>query len=291
MECRLARKGDLESQKNIWKQTFGDEDIYIDYYYANRYHEEETALLLSRGEIAAMLSMLPVKFVMPDCKAFDAVMLYAVATHPQRQNQGFATRLMEFSNQYLKSQNISFSILVPAEDSLYDFYRKRGYQSEFAIREARVTKEQIKSFGISACRIDAADPREYNSRRNGFLKGRKFIAYSDEDISYQKELSQLSGADIYTVDIDGERGCFAAERASEEKVIIKEMLLPGKQIGNAFDKLTETLKSKEYILRTPYFLEHRFGGEIHPFAMIHSNNESSRNVFSEEQGYLGLAFD
>ena len=37
------RKGDMDRQKQIWKICFGDDDAYIDFYFANRYKRMKPA--------------------------------------------------------------------------------------------------------------------------------------------------------------------------------------------------------------------------------------------------------
>jgi len=294
LEIRLAQQGETALQKELWKRCFGDSDRYIDFYYANRYKEDETVVLLHDGEISAMLTMLPVRTVLPDNRSFKTAMLYAIATNPDYQNLGFATKLMDFSNQYLRIQKTELSVLTPANGHLFDYYRKLGYQDGFDIREAQLLRASIESLaGDQACQctVSAITPHEYNRRRNKQLDGRLCIAYSDEDIAYQKKLSQLSGVDIYAVDIDEIQGCFVVERITSDKVLIKEILLPEELMNVALQQISQQLSAQEYVLRTPYYLGKHLGGRLRPFGMIRVDRKIDWVITSEELGYLGLAFD
>ncbi|MCR3923125.1 MAG: GNAT family N-acetyltransferase, partial [Firmicutes bacterium] len=91
-EVRLAQRGEVARQKEIWKRCFGDDDRYIDFFYDHRYLEDQTVLLLQDGVISTMLTMIPVNIVTPDEKSFASTMLYAIATYPTMQNQGLATQ-------------------------------------------------------------------------------------------------------------------------------------------------------------------------------------------------------
>ena len=294
-EVRLAQKGEIARLKEIWKLCFGDSDEFIDFYYANRFKEEETVLRLHNGEISAMLTMIPVWMVSSDNQRFKTAMLYAIATHPKNQNRGLATRLMDFTNQYLIKNNIQFSVLVPAEKKLFDFYRKQGYQDCFYIRELRFSKDMISSWPkptSSRCTISSIFPKEYNFRRNMQLNGRPHIAYADEEIAYQKKLSLKSGADIYGIDIkDKIGGCLAIERVDADRVLIKEILLPDEFIDLAIQQVLKLLHAKEYIYRTPVFLGNHLGGSIRPFGMIRLNSECNLEISPQELEYLGFAFD
>lgn len=296
-KVRLARIGEIVRQKEIWKLCFGDPDNYIDFYYANRYKEDETLLLLAEGEITAMLTMIPVKTVDTNDQSFNTAMLYAIATHPEDQNRGFASQLMESSNPYLRANNSDLSILVPAGKRLFDFYRKQGYQEAFYIREALLTRDMIDRLDSSEISrfyqvaISSITPEEYNQRRDLLLKGRLHIAYADRDIFYQKKLSQLSGADIYAIDIEGKLGCAAIERVNSDTVLIKEILLPEEFIHQGIIEIAQLLSAKEYILRTPAYLGEDLGGSVRPFGMIRADREIDIDLTPEAQGYLGLAFD
>ncbi|MEG6522409.1 GNAT family N-acetyltransferase [Desulfotomaculum sp. 1211_IL3151] len=294
LEFRQAKKGEINRQKEIWKICFGDPDKYIDFYFANRYKEQETLLLLHNEAIAAMLTMLPVKTVTPKKRMFNTAMLYAIATHPREQNKGFSTRLMDYSNQCLMASDRVLSILVPAEEQLFAFYRQRGYQNGFYIREIPLNQDIIAGLSISKpcqCTISPISPEEYNQRRNKQLCNRLYIAYADEDIAYQKKLSQLSGADLYGIDGENIQGCAAVERVNSDKVLIKEMLVPDEVLNEAIKRIAQHLKAKELILRTPAYLAEHLGGTIRPFGMVRILKDIDLKITAEQLGYLGFAFD
>ncbi|WP_425802791.1 GNAT family N-acetyltransferase [Desulfitobacterium sp. Sab5] len=293
-KVRLALKGEVERQKEIWKRCFGDEDRYIDFYYDNRYKEAETMVLLYEGEISAMLTMIPIQVVTPDQQIFPAAMLYAIATDPQRQSLGLATQLMDYSHEYLGLNNITFSILVPAGKSLFDFYHKRSYHEGFYLRELLLTREEIETWnGIDEClpKIFSISSNDYNQRRNQQLKGSLHIAYADKEIDYQKKLSQLSGADIYAIDLENTKGCGVIERINPDEVIVKEILLPEEFLISSLYKIAELFPAQKYIIRTPAFRGQLLGGEVRAFGMVRPQNDREGIILVEEQGYLGLAFD
>lgn len=291
-EIRFAKKGETARQKEIWKLCFGDSDEYIDFYFANRYKEDET-LLLQDGEIAAMLTMLPIRVVTSTGRSLKSAMLYAIATHPQYQHRGYATRMIEFVRRYLKKRGDYFSVLVPSGRQLFEFYRHQGYQDGFYIREVSFDRQKLKSLltGSFHCTIMSVSPQEYNRKREKQLSGKRYVAYSIEDISYQKKLSQQSGADIYGLDIDGVQGCAVIEKLNVDKVMIKELLIADELLPTAVQHIAQLLPAKEYILRTPPYLGRRLGGSVRPYGMIKKNQEIDLEITPEGFGYLGLAFD
>ncbi|HZK83528.1 MAG TPA: GNAT family N-acetyltransferase [Desulfosporosinus sp.] len=294
VEVRLAQQGDVIDLKEIWKRCFGDLDSYIDFYYTHRYKADETAVLLCDGKIRAMLTMISVRTVFPDQQSVNTTMLYGIATHPDDQNRGLATQLIDFSHRYLKARKNELCVLVPATMQLFNYYRRQGYENGFYIRESLLSRDRVDRLPIvrsRPCRMLSITPEAYNRRRNNQLSGRLFIMYQDEDIAYQKKLSQQSGADIYALDIEEIQGCLTVERISSDKVLIKEILLPEDCINVALKQIVKYLSAKEYIVRTPPYLGEKLGGSIRPFGMTRVEGENDRVITPEDLGYLGLAFD
>ncbi len=294
IEIRPAGKGDIDRQKKIWKLCFGDDDAYIDFYFASRYREDNILLMLLNEKIVSMLTIIPVEVVTADGRTFPSAMLYAVATHPEYRGRGFASRLMDFCDRYLKQNRMEMSVIVPAEERLFDFYGKQGYKKGFYIREISVDAGSIAGItGGTASRpfMMPASPREYNIRRNSQLKGCLYVAYRDEDIAYQKKLSMRTGADIYTIDMEGIYGCAAVERMDHDRVLIKELLAPEHLVLQCLEQIAKRLPAAEYVLRLPAYRGAGFGGIVRPFGMVKSYRHPENGTATDRSGYLGIAFD
>jgi len=293
IEVRFAEKGETARQKEIWKLGFGDSDRYIDFYYTNRYQEDETLLLLEGGEIAAMLTMLPVKVTTSTGASIDSAMLYALATHPNYRQRGYATRLLDFACHYLGQQGSLFSVIVPAGKKLFDYYHRQGFRDFFFVRQLTFDREKVESLTVEAksCIITSISPQEYNRRREKLLRRKTHVSYSIGDIDYQRKLSQMSGADIYGIAVEGTQGCAVIEMRGKDKVLIKELLIADQFIPTAVRQIAQLLPAEKYILRTPPFLGSQLEGSIRPFGMIRANQGIDPELIPDGPGYLGLAFD
>jgi len=293
LEIRPAQKDEIEIQKNLWKKSFGDEDRYIDLYFRYKYQADRTMLLFKDNNLASMLTMFPLYVSTPDNEKFKAAMFYGIATDPQYQGYGFATKLINFCNDFLAKQNIPLTLLVPASKNLFGFYYKLGYRANFYLRENVLTSDFINRPATHAdyeCSIVPASPEEYNSRREELLEGKLHVAYHAEDIFYQKRLSQASGADIFTVDFADACGCVVVERANPLKVVIKELLVPEYYLPTVLKKIISMLPSVEYVVRTPCFINQPGENIFKPFGMLRCNDMDLAKSL-EDSGYLGLAFD
>lgn len=295
MEIRIARKEDLERLKTIWKRCFGDEDRYIGFYFDNRNWTKEMAVLLVGNTIASMLAMIPAERISADGRAFSTAMLYAVATHPDYQRQGLADKLMEYSNHYLISKQIPETMLVPAEESLFDFYEKRGYKEAFFVRQVELTTNEIDCLAGTdpmRCQLQPAEPGHYNDIRRKLLQGHSYIDYNAEEISFQKKECQLLDSDIFVI-VPEERkenaaGCAAIERISEAKVIVKEFLIPEKYQAAVLAEIKKQIPAEKYVVRTPEFSGEGLGGAVRSFGMLRLH--AAENAGSA-RAYLGIAYD
>jgi len=111
------------------------------------------------------------------------------------------------------------------------------------------------------------------------------------DIDYQRKLSQMSGADIYGIAVEGTQGCAVIEMRGKDKVLIKELLIADQFIPTAVRQIAQLLPAEKYILRTPPFLGSRLEGTIRLFGMIRANQGVDPESIPDGPGYLGLAFD
>lgn len=296
-EIRLSKKTDVPYLKEIWKACFGDDDRYIDFFFNNKYEEDKTFVLLYGTNIASMLTIIPIQMVLPDNRSYPSAMLYAIATHPKFQGKGFSTQIMDHIKQYLFNNKIDILTLVPANKSLVEFYNKRGYTTRFYIKEFTLTYNMIKNFTSSRrsqFKMVSATPEEYNKERRKQLKDSFYVAYSNDGIAYQKKISRLSKADIYTFYAGDIQGCVAIERISAEKIIIKEILISEHLLIEAFIKIVKLLPAKEYIVRLPVNTGQVLSN-IHSitkgFGMIRFSEKLNIDMCQETPGYLGLAYD
>lgn len=293
IETRLAKNREVGQLKELWKICFGDEEDYINLYFDHKYKEEETAVLLWAGKIVAMGTMIPAHMVMENGEKYDLSMLYAIATHPEFQGKGLSAQIMEFCHRYLKCHNKDLSILVPAQESLFNFYGKRGYKDGFYIREVTLTRDQMIELGDDQeekAFISPITAADYNKMRRSRLEGQLYIDYGNEQIAYQKKLCQKFGGDLYGLYIGDACGCTVVERMSLDEVLIKELLIPDCLLKESIRQIARELPAKQYHIRLPVFSKGDIGGTTRHFGMAKSYME--KGIFlSGESGYLGIAYD
>ena len=88
IEIRPARPEEIPRQKELWKLAFGDDDAYIDYFYAHG-EESQVLLLLEDGVVWTMVALFPMTVTLPQGESLSSAYIYALATHPEARKKGF----------------------------------------------------------------------------------------------------------------------------------------------------------------------------------------------------------
>lgn len=119
--------GDIAALRNLWQAAFGDEDAYLDIFFATAF-DTNRCLLVEGAEAACY-------WLDCTCRGRKIAYLYAVATAERSRGQGLCRRLLEETKKVLKNQDYAGILLVPGSESLRQMYQKLGFETAAAIRE------------------------------------------------------------------------------------------------------------------------------------------------------------
>ena len=126
----LADKSQILQLKDIWKTVFGDTQPYSEMFFEHRYPRSRAMVAAEGDRVVSMLLLLPLTAVSGK-ERFDASYIYAVSTLPQYRSRGISSELLDKTHSLLRLEGAALSLLVPASDSLFDFYACRGFEEEF----------------------------------------------------------------------------------------------------------------------------------------------------------------
>lgn len=127
---QFADKTTLGEVRQMWKTCFGDTDEYIDLYFTQKYKDENTLIYIVDDIPVASLQMLPYTITFYG-KEISFYYLMGLCTLPEYRERGYMAELINKSHEVMKDRDIPLSILVPAEDWLFGFYKKFGYEQVF----------------------------------------------------------------------------------------------------------------------------------------------------------------
>ena len=108
--------------RQLWKIAFGDDDAFLDMFYASAYAPHRCRCMLDGDRVAAVLYWFDCT-----CDGQKLAYVYAVATDPAYRNQGLCRRLMADTHTHLKEQGYAGAMLLPQDPGLRQMYGKMGY--------------------------------------------------------------------------------------------------------------------------------------------------------------------
>jgi GNAT superfamily N-acetyltransferase len=133
MIFRTARESDLPRLRTLWKQCFGDEDFFIDAFFSALFRPERCAVAEEAGKAVAMAHLLPCALEDRGAPpaAYAAAYLYGMCTDPAFRSRGVGLGLLDFAARLLAERKVCAIALLPADEGLFDFYAKAGYEIFF----------------------------------------------------------------------------------------------------------------------------------------------------------------
>ena len=271
---RFAEPGDRARLMELWALIFGDSPETIEGYFARRHADENMLVFIEGGILCGMLSMLPLTLVSGDAE-YPARYVYAVATDPAFRGRGIATDLLLRAHDEMIARGDVASVLVPASESLFGYYAKRGYRTAFSMDVETFDAAALPPFpagGAFAC----CAPGEYARLRDAAFSRRGLYARWDENaVAFACE-----GMNLTKLTLGDGAGCALWERDGDG-VFVRELALAGMRVSDAMAILNVAAGAASYRVRLP--------GDGLPFGMIKWLIPEPRGA--GDRGYLSLALD
>ena len=123
MKFRTVTKTDLPGLLSLWLVCFDDKREAAQLFFERNLSDTHGYLAENNGEIAAAVYL-------TDCRltGLPSHYLCGAATLPGYRGRGVMTELIGFALADAAARGDCYSVLMPAEESLYGFYAKMGYQ-------------------------------------------------------------------------------------------------------------------------------------------------------------------
>ena len=246
---RFADEGMRGQLRELWSACFGDSNAYVDLYFEQHDAARHTMVFLDGDHIASMLSLLPMT-VVTQAGILPARYVYAVATLPSYRGRGISTKLLAAAHKAMREAGVKLSVLVPSNAALYNFYGKRGFDTEFYSGRAIVPRDRImpyeKSFAISE-----ATASEFMLLRERAFAGRTmFVRWDGDALAYRLTETAFGGGETLLLEAGGTRAV-AVCRNDGGSVRVKELALDGMDVRTALAVLQSKYNADEYHLTLP----------------------------------------
>lgn len=279
MEFMLADQSHLSELKELWALCFGDQQQYIDLFFDHRFRQDECLIGVAEGKVVTMLFTLPIDIRFKGRYSYPACYIYAVATHPQHRGRGYSTQLMEYTHAYLYTQGKRLSVLVPASESLFGYYAKQGFHTQFycSMQDYTLDQKQLTGAKLEAATLPAI--RELRDRLLGRLE--LYGSWDQRALAYNQKELELLGGRVLVISQGGKQG-YAVCYPTKEGYTVKELLYEGEAQEIAHDLMAH-LGCTKLSVRLPS------NDARIPFAM--ARWYCDKPEIKGQNSYLGLVLD
>lgn len=127
---RLAKSTDAAAIISLWGRVFGDDAAFSQKALEQFAGPGQVYVAGSgAGQVQTVLAAVPCQM-----QGTKGIYLYALATEPQARSTGLMTRLMTYAEAQEKAKGARFAVLVPADEALFGYYGKRGYDVSICLQ-------------------------------------------------------------------------------------------------------------------------------------------------------------
>lgn len=114
----------------MWRLCFDDSEEFIQLFFDRIYQEENALTIEVNGQIVSSLHIIP--YQMTFCDDIASVAYIAGAcTLPSERKKGYMAELLNESIDIMRHRDYDLTALIPADDPLFEYYRRYGYTELF----------------------------------------------------------------------------------------------------------------------------------------------------------------
>lgn len=286
MKIGFASNSSKAGLKALWRAAFHDPEEYIDLFLERRFRPEQTLCAFDGARPVSMVFLLPLEVTSGE-RRYPAQYLYGVATDRDYRARGLSGALIERAQQTLSERGGALSMLVPAGEGLFSFYRKRGFETEFSISHAAYRAGSGPA-GPSLSLTEASLAELESVRNRAFSAARLFGRWDRAALRYQDQETALLGGGVFRFETEDGEG-YAVCVPAGTRLLVKELVLPpGADSGFRTAVFGALLRR---FGRTELTAAVWAGEDAVPFAMTRWNPNVPKITTGEAKPYFSLVLD
>ena len=212
---------DKQQVVDLWQECFNDSEAFVRLYFSTKYTEENTLVHIENGKVLSALQMLPYSMT---CWGRELRISYisGASTWPEARGRGLMKDLLTEAFRVMRSRDVHFSTLIPAESWLFDFYRRLGYGTVFYSCMKNYEVTPIKKYPLSH---SYSEEELYAYFMISMEKRPCCIQHSFQDFQIILADLYLAGGKVFAVSGDrGHIGGLALVVPDSGKIWIKEWM-------------------------------------------------------------------
>lgn len=168
--------------KNLWLDSFGEKSEAVDLFF-NQCIDFTTIYTASIEEKTVAMLFL----VHSTLNGKNAHYLCSAATSSEYRNLGIMGKLIEFALEDSRKNGDVYSLLFPANDTLYSYYERFGYKPLCTVKKAVFSREELRRFSLNN-QNNLTDETSYNYEElqkvclkdNFLLQNNNFISFASD---------------------------------------------------------------------------------------------------------------
>ena len=228
MNIDYPAQSQMEDLRALWQEAFGDDDAFLEHFYAYGFAPDRCRCVTMDGRLAAALYWF-------DCSLDGRPLayLYGIATAKEFRGKGICRALVENTHAHLKGLGYTGALLVPADEDLCRMYEKMGYSlctsvSEFACDAGSESVPVHQVDAAEFCRlrrnylpqggvVQEGDNMDFLQTMADFYAGDDFVlaVYRGEDFFAPELLGNAHSAPGVLTALDKKQGRFRGPGAGQ----------------------------------------------------------------------------
>ena len=126
----------------LWDKCFSEEDKrFVDFYFEKRYNEEDNIFIERDGKVVSALQLISYPFSYYG-KTIGCAYISGACTDPDYRSQGLMNELIIKSLNKAKNNGACFAALIPASESLFNYYEGCNFVPTFDYSKIHIKKSQ-----------------------------------------------------------------------------------------------------------------------------------------------------
>lgn len=251
---RKATDRDIPELKKLWLRCFEDTEQAAGLFFERNKDIRNSYLAEQNGKITAAVYLISCTL-----NGKNAHYLCGAGTLPEFRNRGIMSRLIEYALNDAENRGDFCSVLLPANEGLYSFYSRLGYEPKCETASANFTREELEadcSLGLTEGKIPGFEQAQLTCRKDNFLlQKNSFVSFAKEYYScYGAKIAESQNALAFFEEQDGACTAFYTiyNDVKELKTLLlkssnaKSFVIFGKSGEEIFNNSNIEIKTKKY---------------------------------------------
>ena len=185
----------------LWKRSFDDTDAFVLLFFTHVYRKENALYIEQGGRIVSALQMLPYTLQYYGME-IPVSYIYGACTHPEERGKGWMSTLIQKAFKVMAERHIALTVIIPAEKSLFDYYRRFGYTEAFDYATETILPLQTTVCEDTDITVASADASEQESLFHYFDRKQRerpcYVLHNQKDFTTLLHEPKQSGGQVLT---------------------------------------------------------------------------------------------